>query len=135
MTVVNPPSAERLSRLEGNSGEFPFYNGTSVCLTGRQWLFVMAAVVVAFLVLALPIDWPGGFFGPFTPALLFPAIPLAALAYVIPAHWGLIFGKVGGRQVRRVNIIWRCFAVAHSRICWMFARHSKLTATSVARRG
>lgn len=100
MTSVSPPSAERLSRLEGNSGEFPFYNGTPVCLSGGQWLFVMAAVVAAFLVLALPIDWPGGALGQLIPALLFPAIPLAALAYVAPAHWGSIFGKVGGRQVR-----------------------------------
>lgn len=69
-------------------------------MSGGHWLLVMAAVVAAFLVLALPIDWPGGVFGQFIPALLFPAIPLAALAYVTPVHWRSIFGKVGGREVR-----------------------------------
>jgi membrane protease YdiL (CAAX protease family) len=61
----------------------------------------MASVAVGFLLLALPINWPGGSsMGQFIPAVLFPAIPLATLAFVAPGHWRAIFGKVGVREVR-----------------------------------
>jgi membrane protease YdiL (CAAX protease family) len=101
MTTTIQPASERFSRLEGTSGEFPFYNGTPVSLSGGQWLLVLTAVVIAFLLLALPIDWPGGSnLGQLIPAILFPAIPLAALAFVAPVHWRSLFGKVGGREVR-----------------------------------
>lgn len=91
---------QRLWRLEDPVGDFPFYNGAPVGLSGWQWLFVMAAVAVGFLVLVLPIPWPGGPLGALIPAVLFPAIPLAALAHVAPGHWKVIFGKVGGRELR-----------------------------------
>jgi uncharacterized protein len=51
-------------------------------------------------VLVLPIPWPGGLLGTLIPAVLFPVIPLAALAHVAPGHWKVIFGKVGGRELR-----------------------------------
>jgi len=59
-----------------------------------------ARFVVGFLVLALPILWPKGTFWQFIPAILMPGIPLVALAYIAPGHWKVIFGKVGGREVR-----------------------------------
>ena len=93
-------SLERFTRLEDPGKDFPFYNGAPSRISAGQWLFVLAMVVVAFLLLALPIDWPGGSFGPFIPALLFPALPLAALAWVAPGHWRSIFGRVGGREVK-----------------------------------
>jgi CAAX protease family protein len=91
---------QRLWRLEDPVGDFPFYNGVPVGLSGWQWLFVMAAVAGGFLVLVLPIPWPGGPLGALIPAVLFPAIPLAALARVAPGHWTAIFGKVGWRELR-----------------------------------
>ena len=91
---------QRLGRLEDPVGDFPFYNGVPVSLSAAQWLFVMAAVVVGFLVLVLPIPWPAGPLGALVPAVLFPVIPLAALARVAPGHWQVIFGKVGGRELR-----------------------------------
>jgi membrane protease YdiL (CAAX protease family) len=101
MAAVNVPASERFPRLEGSSGDFPFYNGTPIALSGSQWLLLMASVAVAFLQLALPINWPGGSaMGQLIPAILFPAIPLATLAYTAPGHWRSIFGKVGGREVR-----------------------------------
>lgn len=93
-------NAERFTRLEDPGKDFPFYNGAPVSVSAGQWLFVVAMVVVGFVVLVLPIDWPGGIFGQFIPAVLFPAIPLAALAYVAPGHWRSIFGRVGGREVK-----------------------------------
>jgi len=101
MTATLPAANERFPRLEGSSGDFPFYNGNPVSLTGSQWLLLMVSVAVGYLLLALPIDWPGGAaLGQFIPAILFPAIPLATLAYMAPVHWRSLFGKVGGREVR-----------------------------------
>jgi membrane protease YdiL (CAAX protease family) len=91
---------QRLGRLDDPVGDFPFYNGVPVSLSAAQWLFVMAAVVVGFLVLVLPIPWPAGPLGALIPAVLFPVIPLAALARVAPGHWQAIFGKVGRRELR-----------------------------------
>jgi hypothetical protein len=92
--------AQRFGRLEDPGRDFPFYNGTPVGLSAWQWLFVMAAVAAGFLVLVLPIPWPAGPLGALIPAVLFPLIPLAALAHVAPGHWKAIFGKVGGRELR-----------------------------------
>jgi len=91
---------QRLGRLEDPVGDFPFYNGVPLDISGWQWLFVMAAVAAGFLVLVLPIPWPGGPLGALIPALLFPLIPLAALARVAPVHWTAILGKVGWRELR-----------------------------------
>jgi uncharacterized protein len=96
----NAAPTQRLSRLEDPTGDFPFYNGAPVAISGGQWLFVMVAVAAAFAVLILPIPWPAGPLGALIPAVLFPAIPLAALAHVAPGHWKAIFGRVGGRELR-----------------------------------
>jgi len=103
MTLDTPRTlapAQRLGRLEDPGRDFPFYNGMPVSLSARQWLFVMAAVAAGFLVLVAPIPWPSGPLGAMIPAVLFPLIPLAALAHVAPGHWKVIFGKVGGRELR-----------------------------------
>ncbi len=91
---------QRLRRLEDPVGDFPFYNGAPAAISTRQWLWVLAAVAAGFLVLMAPIPWPGGALGALIPALLFPLIPMAALAQVVPGHWKAIFGKVGGRELR-----------------------------------
>jgi membrane protease YdiL (CAAX protease family) len=94
------PQKQRLRWLEGATGDFPFYAGTPVVISTRQWWWVMAAVVAAFLVLVLPIPWPGGPLGALAPAVLYPAMALAALAQVAPGHWRVIFGPVRGRELR-----------------------------------
>jgi uncharacterized protein len=86
--------------LKYTASNFPFYNGEPSSISNKQWLFVMAMVVIGFLILALPIPWPKGTFWQFIPAILMPGIPLCALAYVAPGHWKAIFGKVGGREVK-----------------------------------
>nr|WP_295077575.1 CPBP family intramembrane glutamic endopeptidase [uncultured Roseateles sp.] len=94
------PPAQRLRRLEDPGGDFPFYNGEPTAISWLQWLFVLGALAAGFLVLVLPIPWPGGALGALIPAILFPAFPVAALAKVAPKHWTVIFGKVGGRELR-----------------------------------
>jgi membrane protease YdiL (CAAX protease family) len=103
MTLDTPRAlapAERLRWLEDPGRDFPFYNDAPVGLLGWQWLLVMAAVVAGFAVLVAPIPWPAGPLGAMIPAVLFPLIPLVALAQVAPGHWKALFGKVGGREVR-----------------------------------
>ncbi len=91
---------QRLWRLEDPVGDFPFYNGTPMAISGWQWLLVMVAVAAGFLMLGAPIPWPSGPLGALIPAVLFTVIPLLALAYVAPGHWKVIFGKVGWRELR-----------------------------------
>ena len=103
MTLDTPRAlapAERLRWLEDPGRDFPFYNGAPVGLSAWQWLFVMAAVAAGFAVLVAPIPWPAGPLGAMIPAVLFPLIPMVALAQVAPGHWKSIFGKVGGRELR-----------------------------------
>ena len=103
MTLDNPRAlapTERLRWLEDPGRDFPFYNGAPVGLSAGQWLFLMAAVAVGFAVLVAPIPWPAGPLGAMIPAVLFPLIPMVALAQVAPGHWKALFGKVGGRELR-----------------------------------
>ena len=78
--------------------DFPFYQGNPVALTARQWWFLLALVALAFALLIAPIAWPGGELGSFVPAVLFPVIPLAGLAWVSKGHAGSLFGTVGWRE-------------------------------------
>lgn len=89
-----------IARLEDPGTDFPYYNGLPVALSAGQWLFVLAMVVLGFLTLDWPIPWPGGAFGPFIPALLMPALPLAALAWVSRGHGTILFGGLGFRAFR-----------------------------------
>lgn len=104
--MTKPPASspitesERFARLEDPASDFPFYNGIPAPITNKQWLFITAMVVVGFLLLASPIDWPDGAFWQFIPAILMPGIPLIALAYVARSHWKAIFGKVRAREIK-----------------------------------
>jgi uncharacterized protein len=100
ITTHTPTPAQRPPMLEDPGRDFPYYNGAPTAISGLQWLFIVATVVVAFLVLVLPIPWPMGAVAALIPTILFPAIPLFALAYVAPGHWRAIFGRVGGRELK-----------------------------------
>lgn len=80
--------------------DFPFHQGSPVAISMGQWGFVMAALATGFLLLVLPIPWPGGLLAPGIPAVLFPALPLMALSHVAPGHWRALFDRVGGRELR-----------------------------------
>lgn len=79
--------------------DFPYYNGRPVLISGLQWLFVMAGIVCGYLVLTAKLPLFATRFGQFIPAILFFAIPLAALAAVTPQHWTALFRKVRVRDV------------------------------------
>jgi membrane protease YdiL (CAAX protease family) len=80
--------------------DFPFYQGVPVALTPANWWFLLALVAVAFALLIAPIPWPGGDLGALVPAVLFPVIPLAGLAWASKGHAGLLFGPVGRRDLK-----------------------------------
>jgi len=80
--------------------DFPFYQGTPVVLTATHWGFLLVLVALAFALLIAPIPWPGGELGAFVPAVLFPVIPLAGLAWVSKGHAGCLFGAVGWREIK-----------------------------------
>lgn len=80
--------------------DFPFYQGIPVALTAAHWGFLLALVAAAFALLIAPIPWPGGQWVAFLPAVLFPLIPLAGLAWVSNGHARCLFGAVGWRGIR-----------------------------------
>ncbi|CAM8668714.1 COG1266 Predicted metal-dependent membrane protease [Comamonadaceae bacterium] len=88
-------------RWEDSGSDFPFYRGSPISLTFRQWWLVLAAVAGAFMALALTATLSGaGLFWPFLPAIGLAAIPLLALARVTPERWTCLFSRVGVREVR-----------------------------------
>lgn len=79
--------------------DFPFYAGDPIALCEGQWVFMLASVVLAFVLLLTPqlrvyLPW-----GAFLPALLFCGVPLAGLAVVAGSRWTALFGRVGARDV------------------------------------
>lgn len=87
--------------MTSEARDFPYYNGKPVMITGRQWLVVMAAIVCGYGVLTAQLPLFATRFGQFIPAILFFAIPLAALATVTPQHWTALF-----RAVRVRDVMW-----------------------------
>jgi membrane protease YdiL (CAAX protease family) len=85
---------------EDPNRDFPFYRGDPVVITASRWWLLLALVAIAFALLIVPIPWPGGELGSFVPAVLFPVIPLAGLAWVSRGHAGSLFGRVGWREIR-----------------------------------
>jgi membrane protease YdiL (CAAX protease family) len=85
---------------EDPNRDFPFYQGIPVVLTAMHWWFLRALIALAFALLIAPITWPGGELGSFVPAILFPVIPLAGLAWVSKGHAGCLFGSVGWHEVK-----------------------------------
>jgi hypothetical protein len=88
-------AASDFFRFERKSaGDFPFYRGVPVALSGPQWIVVLLGVVLGFFALIAPIEFyrtiPGGFLA----AILFFAIPLGALAIVAGHGWKALFRKL-----------------------------------------
>jgi len=79
--------------------DFPFYAGNPILLRGRQWTVVLLGVAIGFALLALlPVPGPA-LLGQWVRALVFMAVPLAALALVAGRHWTALFHRVGWKDV------------------------------------
>lgn len=85
--------------MRRHPADFPFYAGDPIALRTGQWLFVLASVVLAFVLLVAPQWRIDARWGAFVPALLFCGVPLLGLALVAGPRWAALFGPVGSRQV------------------------------------
>lgn len=61
---------------------FPFHNGLPIAISEAQWCWIMAALCVAFALLVMPWPAPTTPAGGWVHAVLFCAVPLAALALI-----------------------------------------------------
>ncbi len=88
-------------RFERRGDDFPYYHEDPVAIDGPRWWIVMAAVAAGFFVLILaPGILPQGP-AMLIPAMLFVAIPLAALVYAAGSGWKALF-----RRMRRIDWLW-----------------------------
>jgi membrane protease YdiL (CAAX protease family) len=92
---------DRIHWLERPDDDFPYYRSKPVEIKAGQWWIVMIAVVVGFAILILPPTFLRGDITKFVPAILYSAIPLAALAYVAGRYWTAIF-----RPLRGSDFLW-----------------------------
>nr|WP_315495785.1 type II CAAX endopeptidase family protein [uncultured Rhodoferax sp.] len=99
---MSSSSSDRFQWLEWPDREFPFVDGVPARFSGPQWLLVMAMVAAGFLVVALPIPWPGGAMGQFIPAVLMPALPLLGVHLVARGQWKVLFGSFSWREAKLV---------------------------------
>lgn len=83
--------------MTGDGRDFPYYDGRPVAVDGRGWALLMASLVLGFAVLTL--TPPRGFPASLVPALLFAALPLAALRLVAGPQWRAPFRPVGPKQI------------------------------------
>ncbi|MFV0286453.1 MAG: CPBP family intramembrane glutamic endopeptidase [Demequina sp.] len=94
--VAQPVPATTESRRA--KPDLPLYDGPGA-ISGGRWLVVVAACAVSFAQLVL-LPIPGGAaIQQWTHAILFPLIPLLALAWAAPSGWTQIFRTVRLRQV------------------------------------
>ncbi len=91
-------SPSTIGWLERPNDDFPYYVGRPVEITGGQWWIVISAVAIGFAALILPPPFLRGPVTQIIPAILFFAIPLAALAWVAPSGWTAIFRRLRGRD-------------------------------------
>lgn len=109
--VDGSTSHHRLVHFERSSaGDFPFYRGEPVALTGLHWIIVLVGVMAGFGALIAPVGFYKTTAGQFLAAFLFFAIPLGALAFVAGSGWKAIFRKLLPR-----DLLWM-FGVAAANI-------------------
>lgn len=102
------PNSERFRIERTSAGDFPFYSGSPVALSGPQWLIVLMGVALGFASLIMPIA-PKAFYqttaGSFLPAVLLFAIPLLALAGVAGRALTTLFRPLASRDFLLMLVI------------------------------
>lgn len=74
--------------------DFPFYNEVPVRFTTWQWCLVLSGTALGFAALIAPLPWFREGWGQFIAAMLFAAIPVAALAVATPQYWNTLFHRI-----------------------------------------
>ncbi|QXT63177.1 CPBP family intramembrane glutamic endopeptidase [Tessaracoccus palaemonis] len=81
------------------ASDLPFYNDLPTAISGTKWLVIVAACALAYAQLVL-LPLPGSAQAQqWMHAILFPVIPLAALAWAAPQGWTAIFRRVRVRDI------------------------------------
>lgn len=94
-TALRTDAKDRIHR--SGSSDLPYYNEQPVRISGRGWLMIMVAVLVAFgLLVSLPLKT---FPFDFIPALLFTGLPLLALMAVTGWRAPAVFRPIGVKGV------------------------------------
>lgn len=104
MTMPEPANHERFGWLERKNDDFPYYRGLPVSLAGWQWLAIILSVFIGFAFILFPPQFLQGPVSALIPVLLFPAIPLATLAWFAPAGWTALF-----RRLQGTDFLWMIF--------------------------
>ncbi len=87
--------------LRAAKPDLPFYDGPGA-ISGGRWLVVVAACAVSFAQLTL-LPIPGGdTVSQWVHSILFPLIPLLALAWAAPRGWTRLFRTVRLRQIAQM---------------------------------
>jgi len=96
------PNPERTRWLEDPGRDFPYYRGSPVALGWTDWAIVLAALAVGFVILTKAPAAPpflGSSAYHLLTALLFSAVPLAALAWRTSGKVGALFNGFRTRYV------------------------------------
>ncbi|MDE0573630.1 CPBP family intramembrane metalloprotease [Demequina sp. B12] len=93
------PAASAPKNVAAAKPDLPFYNASPVAISTGKWLVVVAACALSYVQLvAVPLPGSAAFQN-WAHAILFPVIPLIALAWAAPAGWTAIFRRVRPRDV------------------------------------
>jgi uncharacterized protein len=95
---IAPVESTRL-KFEPSGADFPYYADKPPTISSAGWLLVLAATVIGFSALVVPLPFEDGVLSGWLRAAVFVALPLIALAMAAPGRWKAIFGRVGIRQV------------------------------------
>lgn len=115
------PNSKQFRIERTSAGDFPFYSGSPVALSGPQWLIVLMGVALGFASLIVSVA-PKALYqstaGSFLPVVLLFAIPLLALAGVAGRAWTTLFRPLASRDfllmlaIALANLVllscWRC---------------------------
>jgi membrane protease YdiL (CAAX protease family) len=102
----SPRKPQRFGRLieRDDGADFPFYNEMPTRVDGRRWAILLGSIVVAFLVLS---RWPlDEWWGIVLAQIVFVAIPLATLRWMIPTHWTALWRRVHPRDAAVIVGYW-----------------------------
>ncbi len=92
-------SASAATRTDSGRPDLPFYNGLPRRIEPIGWAAILSACVLAVVQLMwLPV--PAGVLGAqWIPMLMFPVLPLLALAWAAPGGWTALFRRIRVRDV------------------------------------